>query len=426
MNKKLLISLSIIGVVAAIGIGATIAYFNDVETSTGNVFTAGTLDLKVDHIKQTYNDVDCKTCSVTIQSDTSNMVVATVDGNDPVPMPHAALLVTPTWVTQTYWTANIPGASWIWATDPVTQHDVDNTVVYTFEKTFEWWGPINGAILNLSVGADNSYEVWLNGTQIGGDINQVNFTTATQDTYSGVQISTYINQGQNILDFKVKNWAQPGPIVNNPGGLLYRLTIDGDCDNDYFKNNCTLWGEKDLAPGDHFFIFEDVKPGDRGTNVISLHSFDNDAWACLIVDNKTDAENDITNSESKLSDTGPTGELSQFIKVFGWTDNNKNGVYEPTGETQLFSGSLADPTVRLAIADSTQGSKLIASNTYYVGLAWCAGTQTVDPGTGVITCDGSGMGDIAQSDSLTADVTAYIEQWRNNAGFQCANVQLVP
>jgi predicted ribosomally synthesized peptide with SipW-like signal peptide len=45
--KKVLISLSIIGAVAAIAIGATVAYFSDIETSSGNTFTAGTLDLKV-------------------------------------------------------------------------------------------------------------------------------------------------------------------------------------------------------------------------------------------------------------------------------------------------------------------------------------------------------------------------------------------
>lgn len=46
--KKIAISLGIIGVVAAIVIGATTAYFSDTETSTGNTFTAGILDLKVD------------------------------------------------------------------------------------------------------------------------------------------------------------------------------------------------------------------------------------------------------------------------------------------------------------------------------------------------------------------------------------------
>jgi len=49
MNKKILISLSIIGVVAALAVGGTIAYFSDTETSTGNTFTAGVLDLKIDN-----------------------------------------------------------------------------------------------------------------------------------------------------------------------------------------------------------------------------------------------------------------------------------------------------------------------------------------------------------------------------------------
>ncbi len=46
--KKILISLSIIGVVGAIAVGGTIAYFSDTETSTGNTFTAGTIDIAID------------------------------------------------------------------------------------------------------------------------------------------------------------------------------------------------------------------------------------------------------------------------------------------------------------------------------------------------------------------------------------------
>jgi len=47
MNKRILISLSVIGAVATIVIGGTVAYFSDTEASTGNTFTAETLDLKV-------------------------------------------------------------------------------------------------------------------------------------------------------------------------------------------------------------------------------------------------------------------------------------------------------------------------------------------------------------------------------------------
>jgi predicted ribosomally synthesized peptide with SipW-like signal peptide len=47
MNKKIIISLSVIGAIAAIAIGGTMAYFSDTETSTGNSFAAGTLNLQV-------------------------------------------------------------------------------------------------------------------------------------------------------------------------------------------------------------------------------------------------------------------------------------------------------------------------------------------------------------------------------------------
>jgi predicted ribosomally synthesized peptide with SipW-like signal peptide len=49
MNKRILISLSVIGVAAAIAVGGTIAYFSDTETSVGNTFTAGAIDLQIDN-----------------------------------------------------------------------------------------------------------------------------------------------------------------------------------------------------------------------------------------------------------------------------------------------------------------------------------------------------------------------------------------
>lgn len=46
--KRILLSLVVIGLISVAAIGATRAYFFDTETSTSNVLTAGTLDLKVD------------------------------------------------------------------------------------------------------------------------------------------------------------------------------------------------------------------------------------------------------------------------------------------------------------------------------------------------------------------------------------------
>lgn len=46
--KKIVLSVATIAIVAAVAIGATTAYFSDTETSTGNTFTAGSIDLKID------------------------------------------------------------------------------------------------------------------------------------------------------------------------------------------------------------------------------------------------------------------------------------------------------------------------------------------------------------------------------------------
>ena len=57
MIKKILISLSVIAVVAAVVVGATTAYFSDVETSTGNTLTAGTIDLAVNDMNPFHGTV---------------------------------------------------------------------------------------------------------------------------------------------------------------------------------------------------------------------------------------------------------------------------------------------------------------------------------------------------------------------------------
>lgn len=46
--KKILLSLAVIAIVAVGAIGATRAYFSDTAAISGNTFTAGTLDLKID------------------------------------------------------------------------------------------------------------------------------------------------------------------------------------------------------------------------------------------------------------------------------------------------------------------------------------------------------------------------------------------
>jgi predicted ribosomally synthesized peptide with SipW-like signal peptide len=47
MDTKMLAAIFIVGLVATIAGAGIYAYFSDTESSTGNTFTAGTMDLKV-------------------------------------------------------------------------------------------------------------------------------------------------------------------------------------------------------------------------------------------------------------------------------------------------------------------------------------------------------------------------------------------
>lgn len=431
--KKILLSLAIILVAGGITWGATRSFYNDTETSTGNIFTAGSIDLKVDHTKQTYNGVDCKTCSVDVYSSTSTKVVATTNGTDSVAFPHNAADVSspnPAWQNE----AALSPAQWIWATDPTLQADTTNDAEYTFENKFQWNGTAVSVALDLALAADNGYKIILNGTTIVNNLS-TEFNYGTAVSLNGTQAAAFkaaMVNGENKLDIVVHNLNRPGGPSGNPAGLLFKLNIHRDsaeCAADSaFQQSCHLWTSKDLGTGDTFFNFGDVKPADWGTNVISLHVSSNDAYACLLVGNKDDQENSLLSPEIAAGDLpgvgNPTGfgELSNYLNVFTWGDTNGNGVYD-TGEIALGSGPLSTLSSIMSM-DSSNLQSLPANATQNIGLVWCAGTLATPVLNSPFACDGNGMGNIAQSDSFTARLTAYAEQVRNNGTFSCANVTL--
>ena len=428
--KKILLSLGTLVVVGAVVAGATMAFYNDTETSNGNIFVAGSIDLKVDHLAQTYNGDDCETCSLTIYSDAGNTQVVAKSANavDPTTLPHTAVLVIPTSITTQYWTTH-PTAKWIWATDPTAVGD-DGTlgnVTYTFERKFDWWGNAVSVTLQMDVAADNQYQLLLNGTSIATGVGSAQYTTL--DPVAQSAFLAQVQPGENTLRFIVTNLAQD-PAHNtplyNPGGLLYYLTVTrdpADCDaNSAFQQACRLWTEKDLTDGDTFFNFGDIKPADWGTNLISLHVSSNDAYACLFPTGIVDGENTRIEPETTAGDTTPLqpdGELSQFIKMFAWVDDG-DGIYQGgTGEPIVIPVN----TPFNQISSSMIAMNLPSGGTNYIGLAWCVGTQTLVGTT--VGCSGSASGiDQAQTDSVTASLTAYAVQQRNNENFSCANVQL--
>jgi predicted ribosomally synthesized peptide with SipW-like signal peptide len=443
--KKTIISLSIIGIVAAIAIGATVAYFNDTETSAGNILVAGTMDLKVDHLYASYNGNPCTENCV---PDTSIDLMSSRNGGfeQPVVTDPAKWDIFPDGTSGLNWTvewrsdipASLPGG--YTRPDPALQ-ELHRGVLGSAaegdqyaELDTDWDGPgggLNNEPASVKIyqdisttpgqkyqlkfaftpragrpAADNHLEVKWNGAvvaTIGPIAGSMNWQIYTYDVTASGNTSR--------LEFTDLGTA------NSFGTFLDAVKLHPyECEYTIIGGTCTLWDLKDLGEGDYYWDFDDVKPGDYGLNIISFHSYDNDAYACLITHDIVDVENTVVDPEIEAGDdiASIIGELSQFITLFAWEDTNQNNAYD-NGEP-IISGP--DQPLDTAIGEIS----LTESNTKYIGVAWCAGTQSVVDST--ISCDGSSMGDIAQSDIMTASITAYIEQQRNNPDFDCSNVIL--
>jgi len=425
--KKILLSLGVIVALAGAVVGGTIAFYNDTETSNGNIFVAGSIDLKVDHEAQTYNGADCETCSVNLFSSTATQVTSGTGAFGGGYPSNAAELT----FVHPAWLSSIPSSSakWIWVTDPVLVADTTNGAEYTFEETFNWNGSISGITLDLALAADNGYKIVFNGTTLVDVLGtETNYGALVNTAAVESAMALDIQNGLNTLEITVRNKAGDSNPAANPAGLIFDLSIERDeveCLADSaFQQACMLWSEQDLDGSQKFFNFGDIKPEDEGTNLISLHVTSNDAFICLIPQ-VTDDENTVVDPELEAGDTTadgvPNGELSGEIEFFGWDDDG-DGVYQ-NGEVVLIPAGTALSAIDTEMVEMS----LSSSATGYVGLAWCAGDQTGPLSTNDATaldCDGDGMSNIAQTDKALADLTAYAVQQRNNEDFDCEDVDL--
>ena len=182
------------------------------------------------------------------------------------------------------------------------------------------------------------------------------------------------------------------------------------------------WSLKNLKPWkDDFFNYKDVKPGDTGTNIISIHIDKNAAFVCLDFQNLRDRENG-RNEPEREEDNNGKGELSEELEFFAWHDDG-DGLFE-VGEEAIFGTSSQSAKDVLkgksyALADSVHGSALFPNQTSYVGIDWCAGDLRVNLATAEISCDAEAMGNEAQTDSMTLDVSLRAVVAKQQPWFTC-------
>ncbi len=423
--KRILISFSIIAVVAAIVVGGTSAFFSDAETSSGNVFTAGSIDLKIDHVKASYNDQECVTSCEEVGD---NLIIN--GGFETPDVPSGSWAIFPD-ASQTSWVVEAGDGLEIQdhaAGDPhsgsqLGELDSNNSSIISQTITtvpggkykFKFWysprpnRPAGDNTIGAIVQVVSDSTILINDT-IGATSAGGPTTTWTLHEYNFIATDTSIKIQFSDLG-----------TSTSYGGYLDDISVRTlNCSAFEYEDGgtCTLWNAKDLGQGDTFFNFTDIKPGDHGINVISLHPQSNDAWACLSTSNEQDLDNTLAEPEVELADTMPIGELSPYLQVFVWWDNNINGIYD-SGDAYISPITNFGTLGTLALADSSSGPALPGGQTKNLGLSWCAGSMAIPVIDSPFSCDGSGMGNIAQTDSYITDILFYAEQQRNNEGFVC-------
>ncbi len=441
--KKILLSLGTLIAVGAIAAGGTIAFFQDTETSSDNIFVAGSVDLKVDHTYAEYNGEECNDCVEGV----TNLIVnggfeepALNSGQWQV-YPENPNDEVPGWdVTSGAGIEIQSGGNWgapiedsqLAELDSHTPGQPTSGIEQIFSTTpgqryrltfYHSPRPGNGP----SGGTDNAIELDVLVTSVSGTL--VNDTIG-QSSYSG----SGTVWTEHVYDFVALDtettirFTDAGSQPDTLGGYLDDVSVVTlTCDDTFTHGGtCTLWSETDLT-SETFWNFNDVKPGDWGKSMISLHVYDNDSYACLFPGNIQDDENGVVDPEIPAGDNNldgiPNGELSGELEFFLWHDQNTNNQYDQ-GETVLAKAGTPFNQIQTELV---QLSLAANSPIDIVGVEWCAGAQSGPQNTGdagPVTCDGSGMGNIAQTDKIIADFVAYAVQQRNNPNFSCADVVL--
>lgn len=133
------------------------------------------------------------------------------------------------------WNASIPGASWIWSSgDRVTTQDT----AITLQRQFTLPSSISNVAATVKIAADNRYSCKLNDQNVGGDPNDFNFRSGDEDIYNFNSLPV---AGTNTFKCDVTNLAVAGSTFStNPGGLLYKLEISGQCSGAPPTTQCFL------------------------------------------------------------------------------------------------------------------------------------------------------------------------------------------
>jgi len=191
----------------------------------------------------------------------------------------------------------------------------------------------------------------------------------------------------------------------------------------HYGQDCAIaWELTNLLPTHQLFDSANLKPGDNGTTVASLHVATNDAFVCLLAADYADDDPTLTDPEKKVDNTvGPgNGELGQNMDMFLWYDDG-DGLWQ-TGEQEVDAAQNPDTAKNLLDEQAynlftNDTAPLTASTTAYIGFAWCVGNLQVANGS--FGCQVTEEMNEIQDDRISSSFAFLVEQARNNNGFNC-------
>src|SRR3990167_1862353 len=137
---------------------------------------------------------------------------------------------------------------------------------------------------------------------------------ATGAFFSDTETSTGNTFTAGAIDLKVDSQCHYYQYVGGQSGPNGDGYVDVGCTDPDETGPVVMgnWSETDLENGVHkFFSFNDLKPGDKGEDTISLHVYDNDAWGRINFNMRDNDDNGLTEPESDVDSTdgADNGEL---------------------------------------------------------------------------------------------------------------------
>lgn len=430
-------SLFVVLLMATIAGRGTYSFFSDYEVSAGNTFTAGSLDLRIDNTTH-YNGLVCRDGEWTCHP-WADAIVKEDQGRR---KNGSAVLADRSDTGVALGTAETSGAA------------SDAPVVTGSFYSLGFGGSIvlrfNNLILNEAGDDIRIYEV-----TGGGYPDEKATVEASQDGMAWTLLGTATRDQD--FDLGALGWATYIRITDTSAVDTFEPTADGfdldavkalhcGSDPDLSDESCDglSWTETDLETGVHrLFNFDDIKPGDRGEDTVSLHVYDNDAWGRMSVTVTKDTDNTCTNSEERAennvcSEPNGPGELRANLNFVVWLDEGikpgfqgkqndigegdnlkqenevgwvSAGAIDANGEIHDIGPGLSAAYIEHGCTDldgSTDygfchglaaDGRMVASTTYYFGIAWDLPIDT---------------GNEAQTDIFVSDLSFEIEQYRNN------------